>query len=260
MKAAYGYDVTSPNDSYVAKIKQVDENLTKSFLPTHFLVNIFPFLVHVPSWLPGAGWKKTAKEWRELEDGVIEDTFQWTKTQMENGVSEPSIVNSFMEDIASRGEASPEEVDIIKHVGMSPFGTTTLEVFVLAMLLFPDVQRKTQEEIDQVIGSHRLPEIEDLGSLPYLGNLVQEVLRGYFIPKGAVVIGNAWAMSRGETTYVQPEEFNPDRFSDPSVPPAPAFGWGRRIASLLATFDFTMAKDEEGNDIVPSAGVRLELA
>ncbi|CAE6531694.1 unnamed protein product [Rhizoctonia solani] len=293
MKAAYGYEVTSPDNSYVAKIKQVDENLTKSFFPTQFLVNIFPFLVHVPSWFPGAGWKRTAKEWRELKDEVIEDTFRWTKTQMDNGIAEPSIVRAYLEDLASRGDTSEEKVDIIKHVGISLFGAgtdttaTSLEVFVLAMLLFPNVQRKAQEEIDRVIGPSRLPEIDDLGSLPYVSNLVQEVLRwqtvfqigvphtcsqddiyrGYFIPKGAIVIGNAWAISRDETVYVRPEEFNPDRFDDPSVPPAPAFGWGRRkcpgihyaqsllsigIASLLATFDFTMAKDEEGNDIVPS--------
>jgi cytochrome P450 len=41
-------------------------------------------------------------------------------------------------------------------------------------------------------------------------------------------IGNVWAMSRDKSVYGNPEVFNPDRFADPSVPPAPAFGWGRR--------------------------------
>lgn len=50
-------------------------------------------------------------------------------------------------------------------------------VFMLAMLLFPDTQRKAQEEIDRVIGSDRLPEMKDLPRLPYLTNLVQELWR-----------------------------------------------------------------------------------
>ncbi|CAE6452969.1 unnamed protein product [Rhizoctonia solani] len=184
MKATYGYQVSSAQDSYVTNIKKVEENLTKCCLPTQFMVNIFPFLVHVPNWVPGTGWKNIARNWRRLKDQVLEDTFQWTKLRMDEGVAEPSIVQSYLEDLASRGEKlSEENASIIKNVGVSLFaaGTTTvatsLEVFILGMLLFPDVQRKAQEEIDQVIGLDRLPEMNDLGSLPYLRNLVQEVLR-----------------------------------------------------------------------------------
>jgi hypothetical protein len=49
---------------------------------TDFLVNLMPFLVHVPSWVPGTGWKQTAKEWRELKDSVVEETYQWTRIRM----------------------------------------------------------------------------------------------------------------------------------------------------------------------------------
>lgn len=45
------------------------------------------------------------------------------------------------------------------------------------MLLFPDTQRKAQEEIDRIVGSDRLPEMSDLPQLPYLANLVRELLR-----------------------------------------------------------------------------------
>ncbi len=45
------------------------------------------------------------------------------------------------------------------------------------MTLFPDAQRKAQEEIDAVVGSDRLPGYADRESLPYVGALVQEVLR-----------------------------------------------------------------------------------
>lgn len=37
----------------------------------------------------------------------------------------------------------------------------TICCFFLAMSLFPEAQRKAQEEIDRVIGKERLPDIEE---------------------------------------------------------------------------------------------------
>ena len=80
------------------------------------------------------------------------------------------------------------------------------------MVLFPEAQRKAQEELDKVVGFNRLPEYEDRESLPYINALCKEVLRwqpvtplglphrvtqddifdGYLIPEGTLVLGNAW--------------------------------------------------------------------
>ncbi len=80
------------------------------------------------------------------------------------------------------------------------------------MTVFPDVQRKAQEEIDRVIGANRLPTAQDRENLPYINAIVKEVLRwqpvapmglphtsteedvceGYLIPKGAMVLANVW--------------------------------------------------------------------
>ena len=45
------------------------------------------------------------------------------------------------------------------------------------MVLYPEVQRKAQAEIDRVIGSDRLPGLADQSSLPYVDALVKEVFR-----------------------------------------------------------------------------------
>ena len=47
----------------------------------------------------------------------------------------------------------------------------------LAMALYPDVQRKAQEEIDQVTSCERLPDFDDRPSLPYLDCILKEVFR-----------------------------------------------------------------------------------
>jgi len=49
--------------------------------------------------------------------------------------------------------------------------------FVLAMVLYPDIQKRAQEEIDAVIGLDRLPTFKDYDRLPYIGAIVKEILR-----------------------------------------------------------------------------------
>ena len=45
------------------------------------------------------------------------------------------------------------------------------------MMMYPDVQKAAQAEIDSVIGSERLPSHEDMESLPYLVATFKETLR-----------------------------------------------------------------------------------
>ncbi len=52
-----------------------------------------------------------------------------------------------------------------------------LRSLILAMIEFPESQRKAQEEIDRVIGSDRVPTIEDFDHLPYIQALIKEVCR-----------------------------------------------------------------------------------
>ncbi len=44
------------------------------------------------------------------------------------------------------------------------------------MLLYPDVQRKGQQELDAYLGS-RLPVFDDLMQLPYVRSIMLELLR-----------------------------------------------------------------------------------
>lgn len=75
-----------------------------------------------------------------------------------------------------------------------------------------------------------------------------DIYEGYFIPKGATIIPNQWAIHRDETMYPNPDIFNPDRWLNPKYPTfqAPleqfpnlkrfsAFGFGRRICPGLET-------------------------
>jgi len=123
------------------------------------------------------------------------------------------------------------------------------------MVRNPKVLKKAQDELDRVVGKGRLPDFSDKDDLPYLDAIMKEVFRwnpplpitipkratqddvyrGYFIPAGATVVENVWAICRDPKIYPDPETFNPDRFLkdgkiDPSVfnPEDRIFGAGRR--------------------------------
>ena len=61
----------------------------------------------------------------------------------------------------------------------------SVEFFLLAVMQQPAALKKAQAEMDAVVGSARLPTFADRASLPYLENVVSEVLRwGAPVPLG----------------------------------------------------------------------------
>lgn len=64
--------------------------------------------------------------------------------------------------------------------------------------------------------------------LPHRAEQDDTVL-GYHIPKDSIIMGNAWAISRDERVFQDPETFDPERFmSGKDSAPFHAFGIGRR--------------------------------
>ena len=48
---------------------------------------------------------------------------------------------------------------------------------MMAMVMFPDVRKKAQAEIDRVTGGSRMPDFSDRASMVYLEATYREVLR-----------------------------------------------------------------------------------
>ena len=47
----------------------------------------------------------------------------------------------------------------------------------MAMALHPDKQLKAQAEIDRVIGTERMPTVQDFAALPYTSAVIKETMR-----------------------------------------------------------------------------------
>ncbi|KAF8745336.1 cytochrome P450, partial [Rhizoctonia solani] len=114
--------------------------------------------------------------------------------------------------------------------------------------------------------TRRFPKLEYFRALQSFGgarvphvSTQDDTYKGYFIPSGTLV-----AMNNDERIYPSPEEFDPDRFLDLSVPTPPTFGFGRRscpglhlaeatvfifASTLLSVFTIGPSLDSNGNPI-----------
>ena len=94
-----------------------------------------------------------------------------------------TAIPSYTSELLSRENLDAETESNIKWSAASLYaggGDTTvsfLHSFFLAMQLYPEVQRKAQEEIDRVVGTDRLPVIADRPNLPYIEAIIKELLR-----------------------------------------------------------------------------------
>lgn len=291
LDVTYGYPVQDTDDKLLPMIETTMLD-SAYFVIGSNIVDVLPWVEHLPSWMPGTGYRAAAAEVKARHNRCMDVPFLYTKAQMATGTSRPSVVASVLEESQ---DLSAEEEEIVKHtaIGMFSGGADTsvsfMCTFFILMALHPDIQAKAQAEIDSVVGSSRLPKLSDRGNLSYTNALVEEVLRyaeitplgaprvlreddvhnGHFVPKGAWMVPNIWAMSRDPLVYDQPNVFNPERFIGDRPEASPlthVFGFGRRIcpgmdfassaiflecATALMTLNIGKAKDEKGIPIEP---------
>ncbi|TDL29033.1 cytochrome P450 [Rickenella mellea] len=260
MMAAYGHEVAPEGDYFVALADRAVEAWSRAAAPGAYLVDTLPWLKHIPSWFPGAKFKRDAKIWSQYSKEMRTVPYEKTMKKIVDGTAHPSMMSGLIE-FCTQPDGTIRDEDIISACTCVCYGAgadTTVALmmsFILALLMYPDVQTRGQEELDCVVGNGRLPTFDDRGNLPYIEGIVKEALRwnpvlpltiphrlmkddfynGYFIPEGTQVIANHWAMLHDEVEYPDPSRFWPERWmpggcSENSRHPSKvAFGFGRRI-------------------------------
>ncbi|KAI5116166.1 hypothetical protein M0805_002850 [Coniferiporia weirii] len=258
MMVAYGYKVLKDNDPYIELADRGVRSGTEA--ETFVLINIFPWLRHLPEWFPGTGFHRLIREGKELSQAILYEAHEMTKKRIHDGLAVPSMTSKLIEDKSTEnGDILDEDMiarsTSITYMAGADTTVSALNTFCLAMILYPDVQRRAQEELERVIGEGILPTMEDRANLPYINAICDEsqrwqpvgplgiphcatkddVYNGYFIPAGTIMISNIWAMQRDPVEYLEPEKFIPERWLLQEGKKAPmdvrktVFGFGRRI-------------------------------
>ncbi|KAL7929710.1 cytochrome P450 [Trichoderma chlorosporum] len=260
-----------------ARMNGYFQHMVAGQTPGTYIVELLPWLNLLPKAL--APWKEEAAHIFRAGNNLLQEMYKEASASPD--MSQP-CVRQTIEDSEDLHNLTPlESVWLSGQVALA--GVTNqgpLSFWLMAMILYPETQKRAQEELDTVVGRQRPPTWEDYQMMPYLQAMVREVFRwratsplglthvaskdieynGYTIPKGAVMLPNIWAINRSPSIYgADAEEFNPSRFIDPHtnqlLPPVAntkgegqvVFGFGRRICPgrsianrLVANFIFTL--------------------
>ncbi|XP_047312762.1 cytochrome P450 81Q32-like [Impatiens glandulifera] len=174
----------------------------------------------------------------------------------------------------------------------------TLEWALSLLVNHPDVLKKVATELDAQIGQDRLLDESDLAKLPYLHGVILETLRmfpagpllvphmssedckivGFDVPRGTVLIVNAWAINRDPDIWEEVEMFKPDRFEDGEAESGyklMTFGMGRwacpgvalayrimglALGSLIQCFHWKRLSENELVDLSEGKGLSMPKA
>lgn len=240
--------------------KELDEyqRITMEFvanLNRHF-VDFFPVLARLPKFLQF--WAPKFKKMGEVHRSVFLAWWTPVAAAIDAGTASPSFTRDTLLHPDTKYKGTREEAMYLATSVMAAGGDNTrmtMNVFIAAMISYPNALRRLQAELDACCGTGenmRLPTLSDMSSLPYCAAMVKEVLRwrptvpvvgqhhltspleyeGYHFPAGTDFLINNVGLRYSE--WDDQDTFRPERFIDNGNETNPihkfwGFGGGRRI-------------------------------
>nr|ATG29997.1 CYP750C28 [Taxus chinensis] len=205
---------------------------------------------YIPSldWLDLQGVKRHMKSVRRVMDAAVDK-------MIDQHVSRNSTVNSnnhhakgFVDVLLEMQKTATADMEItrdhIKAIIVDIYAagtdstTSQIEWAMSELIRNPNIAKKVQDEIESVVGNHRIVTESDLAAMEYLQCVVKETLRlypagpimvphesteactvgdGYLIPEKTRVVVNAWAIGRDPKVWEDPLAFKPERLKYKNV-------------------------------------------
>ncbi|KAG6371545.1 cytochrome P450 [Boletus reticuloceps] len=251
LRVTYGKSTPTATDApEIVTIHKMLKHFQMLMRPGAMLVEKYPILKYVPFYA------SSIETWRQEESKLYHDQLGRVARELGMGEAGPSFGRYLLEN-QNTHKLSYEEM---AYLAGSLFGagsdTTAVAIMVVVMAAacHPEAQDIVQDELDNIIGRDRAPTFDDYDTLLQIQAFMLECLRwrpvttlgfahrstadipykDFCIPKGAIVFGNHWAISRDPEVYPNPDKFDPQRWfgSDGGVRDDlkfPSFGFGRRI-------------------------------
>ncbi|KZV67291.1 cytochrome P450 [Peniophora sp. CONT] len=236
LSCLYGeHALDSDHDPRIDFMNEYIEHVTRALAPGAHWVEMMPWMRYIPSNL--AAWKRSAEHWYNKADSEFLRMFKDVQDKIVNGKAKASFCTTLVEQADRYGLSTRENAWLAATMfsGGAHTSAALMNWWSLAMLAYPEAQKRAQRELDAVVGRSRLPSFADAPHLPYITATVKELLRwgpvaplglphystendiydGYFIPRGSVVIANVWELNRDPDIYgADANHFNPSRYLD----------------------------------------------
>ncbi|KAJ3742330.1 cytochrome P450 [Lentinula detonsa] len=287
LRMSHGYITrTDGNDPMINRIEIAAKDFYDATKPGRWMVDVFPWLKHLPKWLPGAGFQKIGARYYKTNMEQTDLPYNFVLEEMKNGTALASFTSTALQDPL----LTDAEQQALKYCAAALYGggldtmTGAITTFFLVMILFPGIQEKVHQELDRVVGNDRFPTLKDQSNLPFVCAVQKEIYRwrtivplgiphaltkddeinGCIVSKGSIVISNLWQIAHDESSYHDPMTFNPGRFlqDSPELDPSSyVFGFGRRkcpgievahstvfmiMTTCLAVFEIEPGYNKEG--------------
>ncbi|NXG79631.1 CP2K1 protein, partial [Baryphthengus martii] len=226
------YDYEDP--TFKRLLSLVNENVRIFGSPTISMYNMFPVLGFLLK-----DYKTFLQNIKEVKAFIKQTFIEHLKALDRN--DQRSFIDTFLvrqqeENGKANGYFSNENlIAVVRNLFAAGMETTstTLRWGLLLMMKYPEIQKKVQEEIEQVIGSNP-PRIEHRTQMPYTDAVVHEIqrfanivplnlphettadvtLKGYFIPKGTYIVPLLASVLRDKSQWEKPYTFYPEHFLD----------------------------------------------
>ncbi|XP_042884301.1 cytochrome P450 2L1-like [Penaeus japonicus] len=238
MVAGITYDV---DDAKLKGFLQLMDNFNDySFYTT--ILDMFPWLGHLPLSLKNRLFYLDQEEifkerFMEYFYELIEEHRSSMDPENPRDLMDAYLME--MREAPEREEVARSEKDLAILIldlffAGSETTTSTLTFIMYYLAVFPEAQRKLQQEIDRVLPDGALATLEDKARLPYTEAVIHEVLRmsslvpggvqhcaskdtqfaGYTIPKGSIINYAIASVHYDPRYWKQPEKFMPERWLD----------------------------------------------
>ncbi|RBR08513.1 hypothetical protein FVER53590_06100 [Fusarium verticillioides] len=188
LQVSYGTQVLEDDDPYIQIANDAMYATGNGGVPANSIVDLVPFVRYLPDCIVRDWSLRFARQWRWAIKKLHDVPF--AAAQAENHrydyYTNTSLAHHLLreyKDKESRGQEQQWSLDDIKGAAGAVFiaGTdttwATCVIFILNMVLHPEIQEKAQQELDAVIGSDRLPDFSDRPALVYIEHIVQEIYR-----------------------------------------------------------------------------------
>ncbi|KAL7104476.1 hypothetical protein ACP275_08G247300 [Erythranthe tilingii] len=210
----------------------IDETFQVAAKPN--LGDFFPYMGTIDL----QGLTRRMKELSRTFDGFLEKIIDDHVLQNKQEKKETQDFVDTMMAIMESGEAGFEfdrrhvkAVLLDMLLGGTDTSSATIDWALAELIRHPQIMKKLQQELEQVVGLDQYVEESHLEKLDYLDSVLKETFRlhpvvplfihealedrtveEFHIPKGTRIMVNVWSMGKDPNVWQDPEKFFPERF------------------------------------------------